>query len=564
MTEIMTADICLNAFTVAASAVADAMSKSKKLRHRLANTIPMDPMAHDHKDNAQSAEPDLPRLVSMNDVRTDGGTQARMAINESVVKDYAEALEEGAKLPPVVLYYEHDADVYWLADGFHRFEAHRVIGRVAISAFVKDGTQRDAKLHAAGANGTHGLPRTNADKRCAVLMLLEDPEWATWSDNAIAKACGVSHTFVGNVRASLESVASEARTERTYTTKHGTTATMHTTKVGKSKPTAPLTPSDAKALPIGTDPGIAAACLEIEQGAVAVARLDELLAENATVREEVVDLKAVLAETLADNELLHRVVDADDQVKAAVAEAARYRAVAEQVERTLAEQSNEFCERAREVIYWKKRAEKAEKRLAKIEATSESSALLAEQFQETLVEADTIHKVIEADDRLAEATKLLRQTQELNRVLQTRVQGLTSAERDALRTENCHLRAQLGDLALQLGEAMVCHDEVCAALNTTVPLDEVPRQLQRALELALTCESRVAEAPHRHVEAQCEQADVAQYTGDEMAMYDEHVIEQTKTELLEYQPFAANSMTQSVARGERGNRPDAATVPEED
>jgi len=32
-------------------------------------------------------------------------------------------------------------------------------------------------LYAVGSNATHGLRRSNADKRRAAQMLLEDPEW---------------------------------------------------------------------------------------------------------------------------------------------------------------------------------------------------------------------------------------------------------------------------------------------------------------------------------------------------------------------------------------------------
>ena len=53
---------------------------------------------------------------------------------------------------------------------------------------------------------------------------MQDDEWTMWSNNEVAKQCGVSHQFVNNLRneMSLATVASE----RTYTTKHGTTATM--------------------------------------------------------------------------------------------------------------------------------------------------------------------------------------------------------------------------------------------------------------------------------------------------------------------------------------------------
>jgi hypothetical protein len=33
-----------------------------------------------------------------------------------------------------------------------------------------------------------------------VMMLLDDTEWAAWSDLQIAKACGVSHPFVAGMR----------------------------------------------------------------------------------------------------------------------------------------------------------------------------------------------------------------------------------------------------------------------------------------------------------------------------------------------------------------------------
>ena len=484
MTETITADICLNAFTVAATAVAEAMSKSKKPRRKVVDATTLEPMAHDHKNTTQSTEPDLPELVSLADVRTDGGTQARMTINETVVKDYADALEAGVKLPPVVLYYDESADVHWLADGFHRFEAHRMIGRVAISAFVTDGTQRDAKLHAAGANATHGLPRTNEDKRCAVTMLLQDQEWANWSDGHIAKICCVSQPFVGKLRASLKTVMSEAPVERTYTTKHGTTATMQTTNVGKAKlgPAAKPSKSTEFDKPADTDPeNIASPCLPFKQGLVTVSSMDELLAESAALREENANLKAALAETLAENEDMGRVFDADDQVKAALAEAARHNALAENAERTLAARSHEFNERARNVVYWKNRAEKAEKLLSEAEATNDQGALRAENAR-LRADIGDLHAQL----------------------------GERNAQLEARTSENETLAAQLGDLDMMFQEALDCHDEMREILEANVPLHETPRVLQQALELVLTLESRVAEAARCHADAHCEQDGVTQ------------------------------------------------------
>lgn len=131
-------------------------------------------------------------------IRIDGGTQSRVEINQAAVADYAEALTEGAKLPAVIVFF--DGVDHWLADGFHRYHAHRKIDAREIDAEVREGTQRDAVLFSVGANATHGLRRSNADKRKAVETLLADAEWATWTDREIATICGVGRQYVHGLR----------------------------------------------------------------------------------------------------------------------------------------------------------------------------------------------------------------------------------------------------------------------------------------------------------------------------------------------------------------------------
>ena len=65
---------------------------------------------------------------------------------------------------------------------------------------MRPGTERDALLFSISCNGAHGLPRTNADKRKAVLLLLADAEWGQWSDGQIARRCQVSQVFVSKLR----------------------------------------------------------------------------------------------------------------------------------------------------------------------------------------------------------------------------------------------------------------------------------------------------------------------------------------------------------------------------
>lgn len=137
-------------------------------------------------------------MMKITDIRIDGGTQPRAKLDEPTVADYAAALADGASLPPVIVF--HDGSEYWLADGFHRYHAHRRVGRDEIAADVHNGTRRDAVLFAVGANDTHGLRRSNEDKRRAVQTLLADAEWAQWSDREIARRCAVGHQLVAAVR----------------------------------------------------------------------------------------------------------------------------------------------------------------------------------------------------------------------------------------------------------------------------------------------------------------------------------------------------------------------------
>ena len=97
-----------------------------------------------------------------------------------------------------------------------------------------DGTKRDAILYSVGANATHGARRTNEDKRRAVLMLLNDPEWSSWSESDVSRQCNVSRWMVHDIKASLAKTTSEpASTERKYTNKHGTVSTMRTENIGR-------------------------------------------------------------------------------------------------------------------------------------------------------------------------------------------------------------------------------------------------------------------------------------------------------------------------------------------
>ena len=165
--------------------------------------------------------------IEIRRIVADADCQLRAAGSDATIRDYAEALAAGATFPPVTVF--HDGEAFFLADGFHRLEAHRLAGITEIIAEIHEGDARDAKLHAAGSNYAHGLQRTHADKRKAITTLLTDPEWKEWSDREIAKRTHVDHKTVAKLRRELsgDGVNGEIPMERKLTTRYGTEATRH-------------------------------------------------------------------------------------------------------------------------------------------------------------------------------------------------------------------------------------------------------------------------------------------------------------------------------------------------
>jgi len=180
-------------------------------------------------------------VVLLSRLRIDGGTQPRVAISESAVEEYADFMRTGTVLPPVDVFF--DGTEYWLADGFHRYHAAQRLNLEYIRVVVHTGTRRDAVLFSVGVNQAHGLRRTNQDKGKAVRTLLSDDEWGRWSDSEIARRCGVSQSFVGDIRrgfrtrsaASGHPLKSDLSEPRTYITKHGTETTMKVEKIGRTR-----------------------------------------------------------------------------------------------------------------------------------------------------------------------------------------------------------------------------------------------------------------------------------------------------------------------------------------
>jgi hypothetical protein len=207
----------------------------------------------------------LHKKLSIDEIRADTAAQPREFMSTDKVEEYADLMKSGVEFPPPVVFF--DGSVHWLADGFHRVQAARSAGVVSFHCNVMEGTLRDAVLYSCGANAKHGIQRTNEDKRRAVMKMLQDDEWMTWSARDIAKQCQVAHTFVNKLReqmtppdtgnvSSMDTPSSKSA-ERTFIhPKTGKPTQMKTGGIGKrnraakpgkdtsARPEATLTPTE--------------------------------------------------------------------------------------------------------------------------------------------------------------------------------------------------------------------------------------------------------------------------------------------------------------------------------
>ena len=85
-----------------------------------------------------------------------------------------------------------------------------------IEAEIIEGTFADALWQSWGANRSHGLRRTQREKRRIIRAALQHPQWCGKSDRAIARQVGCDHKTVGAIRSILR--AGEIPTCRTQTT----------------------------------------------------------------------------------------------------------------------------------------------------------------------------------------------------------------------------------------------------------------------------------------------------------------------------------------------------------
>lgn len=265
--------------------------------------------------------------LRLSNIRLDKDLQVREKMHDDVISEYYDVLRNGGKLPPVVVFFDKTA--YYLADGNHRYHAHKTAGMETIEVEIKEGSKRDAQLYAFGANHDHGLRRTQADKRKAIEIMLNDIEWVEWSDREISKICKVSHVLVAKVRKELGANADNRRMA------NGSTQPA---KKGKNEDkTSPRDEGSNEEFRIAE---LSDALVQAEEEKTALADRLALKVVNATEEE-----KARLGETLTELRQQIKVLEAENRsLKASL--------------KVEVEEKNQLI---KQVNYWKKQATKGTK-----------------------------------------------------------------------------------------------------------------------------------------------------------------------------------------------------------
>lgn len=137
--------------------------------------------------------------MKLSQITLDPNLMMRVALNQDIVDEYAQAMLDGDKFPPIIIF--NDGDKNYLVDGFKRYYAHKKNGLEIIDADVQMGTYDDAFDYAfINANRKNGDHYTPEDKRFQLRIAMDKPRYANKSDRELSRILKVSNTFVSKFR----------------------------------------------------------------------------------------------------------------------------------------------------------------------------------------------------------------------------------------------------------------------------------------------------------------------------------------------------------------------------
>lgn len=142
-------------------------------------------------------------MIACENIEATAATQVRVKLDKSTIDQYTEDMQNGADMPPIVVFREQNSDRNILADGFHRLYAAVNCEWEQIGCEVHEGDMHAALEYALGANSAHGLRRSNRDKRHAVEMALKDPQMSRLQQQEVADICRVDVRTVRRIQNDL-------------------------------------------------------------------------------------------------------------------------------------------------------------------------------------------------------------------------------------------------------------------------------------------------------------------------------------------------------------------------
>jgi hypothetical protein len=225
------------------------------------------PVASSQASGAPNAsELDLDRII------LDLEIQPRLEMDDAKIKEYEDLMADGVEFAPVVVFSPAEGE-FLLSDGWHRYEAAKLLEKDTLRAEIRSGGKREAILYAIQANTIHGIKLTREEKQQAAKKLLADPEWQNWSDKEIGRQCGLSGHTIGNYRAELNP---ESKKGTRKATRNGKTLEITVGKMGRPKQSeevaveeaTPVTSAPDQESPSGASPSECANETPVAQGSM--------------------------------------------------------------------------------------------------------------------------------------------------------------------------------------------------------------------------------------------------------------------------------------------------------
>jgi ParB-like chromosome segregation protein Spo0J len=164
--------------------------------------------------------------------------QTRAETNLKIVSIYSKRMKT-TDFEPILLYRLPSGELV-LADGFHRYEAAKMLRREKIACTIVEGTMEEAILAGMAANAAlEDRTLTAEDKAHAIKLLLRNEEFNSWSDNGLAVIVGRGVHAVSATRLALRDSEGIALPERVKIIKDGRwTGGTRKYKKDKSAPSA--------------------------------------------------------------------------------------------------------------------------------------------------------------------------------------------------------------------------------------------------------------------------------------------------------------------------------------